>query len=589
MIKIKTKWDLNLFYKSANDPQIKKDVEKAKIASVNFEKKYAKKDDYLKNEDKLLKTLQDYEKLELTDGTKPILYFHYRKDIDGKDLEAEASLNKLVNELTEYENKTLFFGLRLGKIEKKLQDRFLKSKKLAKYHYLLKKTFETSKYNLTEPEEKIMNLKNLPSYNLWVSGVKKSISKKTIKFKGKTMSIGEAQYQVANFNTKNRRVLNKMIAEKLDIVSDFAESELNAVVLNKKISDELRGFKNPYSATILGYENNEKSIINLVNTVTDNFKISNRFYILKKKLLKLKTLEYSDRSAKIGKTNKKISFTDAYKILHPIFKDVDPEYASILDKMLSNGQIDVYPRLGKTGGAYCSSSTNMPTVVLLNQTDDFKSLMTFAHEMGHAIHSELSKSQPVFYEEYVIPVAETASTFFEQLVFTKIFETLNNKDKIVALHDKIQGDIETIFRQIAAFNFETELHNSIRAKGSLSSDEIGELHNKHMKTYLGPVFKMQKIDGLAFVTWSHFRRFFYVYAYSYGQIISRALNVEYKKDKNFGKKIKQFLSAGGSKSPDDIFKDIGINTTKPNFFKNALFSIEEDIKKLEELTKSTKI
>ena len=364
---------------------------------------------------------------------------------------------------------------------------------------------------------------------------------------------------------------------------------MNAVVLNKKISDELRGFKNPYSATVLGYENGEKSIINLVDTVTGSFGISNRFYKLKKKMLKLNTMEYCDRSAKVGSTKKKISFKDAYEILHPIFKDADPEYAKILDSMLSNGQIDVYPKLGKTGGAYMSASTNVPTVVLLNQTDDFKSLMTFAHEMGHAIHSELSKSQPVIYEGYVTPVAETASTFFEQMAFDVMFEKLNEKEKVVALHDKIQGDIETIFRQIAAFNFETELHNSIRAKGLLSADDIGELHNKHMSAYLGPAVKMQKIDGLNFVTWSHFRRFFYVYSYSYGQIISRALNDELKKDKNFGKQIKKFLSAGGSKSPDNIFKDIGIDTTKSDFFKNAVLSIEKDIIKLEQLVKSVKI
>ncbi|MBT3282587.1 hypothetical protein HON59_01090 [bacterium] len=589
MPKIKTKWDLNLFYKSASDPQIRKDVEKTKKASLDFEKKYVKKDDYLKTEDKLLKALQDYEELLLVDGSKPILYFHYRKDINGKDLEAESNLNKLINELTEYENKTLFFGIKLGKIEKKLQEKFLKSKKLAKYRYLLEKTFETSKYDLTEPEEKIMNLKSLTSYGLWVNGVEKSISKKTVKFKGKTMSVGEAQNKISSLNTKDRRTLHKDIAEKLELVSDFAESELNAVVLNKKISDELRGFKNPYSATILGYENNEKSIISLVNTVTDNFKISNRFYALKKKLLKLKTLEYSDRAAKIGNTKKKISFDDAVKTLRPILKEVDSEYVEILDRMLSKGQIDVYPRLGKTGGAYASSSTNVPTVVLLNQTDDFNSLLTFAHEMGHAIHSELSKSQPVIYDGYTTPVAETASTFFEQLVFGAIFETLSDKEKVIALHDKIQNDVQTIFRQIAAFNFETELHNGIRAKGSLSADEIGELHNKHMKAYLGKSFKMQKIDGLAFVTWSHFRRFFYVYAYAYGQIISRAMNDKFKEDKSFGKQIKQFLSAGGSKSPDNIFKEIGIDTRSPDFFKKALLSIEDDIKKLEQLVKSTKI
>lgn len=586
MKKIKTKWDLSLFYKSAKDPKIKKDIEKAKNAYILFEKKYAKKDDYLKNENKLLKAFQDYEKLAKSEGDKPILYFHYRKDLNGKDIEAEANLNKIISELTKYENKVLFFSLKLGKIEKKLQKKFLNSAKLKKYNYLLKKIFETSKYDLTESEEKIMNLKSLPSHGLWVDGVEKALSGQTVKFKGKEISIGEAQNKVGSLNTKERRALQDNIFEKLKEVSSFAESEINAVMINKKINDELRGFKSPYSATILGYENSEKGVLNLVDTVSKHFYISNRFYNLKKKMLGLSSMQYADRSAKIGKTNKKISFDEAYKIIHPILKDADSEYADILDRMLHNGQIDVYPKVGKTSGAYASSSTNVPTVVLLNQTDDFNSLMTFAHEMGHAIHSELSKkTQPTIYESYVISAAEVASTFFEQIVFDAMFEKLNDKEKIVALHDKIEGDISTIFRQIACFNMEVELHNSVREKGAISAKDMGRIHNENMKKYLGPAFKMRELDGYFFIRWSHIRKFFYVYAYAYGQIISRALNEKFKEDKNYGKQIKTFLSAGGSKSPDDIFKDIGIDTTKPDFFKTGLKSIEKDIIRLEKLTK----
>lgn len=583
MIKIKTKWNLNLFYKSEKDPQIRKDIEKFKNIASIFEKKYSNTENYLKNEDKLLQTLKDYEKLLLTDGGKPFLYFYYRRDLDGKDKQAQANLNKLTEELAEYENKILFFILKLGKIDRKTQSKFLKSKKLLKYNYFLKKIFETSKYDLTESEEKILNLKNLPSYDMWVNGVEKSISKQIIEFKNKQMSIGEAQYQIPNLNYKERRILYGKIIDKLKTISDFAESEMNAIVIDKKISDKLRGFDSPYSATILGYENKEKSVLNLIDIVTKHFYISNRFYKLKKKLLKLKTFEYCDRGAKIGNIKKKISFKDAYETLHFVFKNIDPEYARILDKMLSNGQIDVYPKLGKSGGAYCSSHTNTPTLVLLNQTDDFKSLLTFAHEMGHAIHSEMSKSQPIIYESYTTPVAETASTFFEQIVFDAMFDSLNKKEKITVLHDKIQNDIETIFRQVSAFNFEKELHSNIREKGFLSANEIGALHNKHMKKYLGSVVKMKDIDGLNFITWSHFRRFFYVYSYSYGKIISKVLSDNLKKDKNFAKNIRKFLLSGRSKNPDDIFKDVGIDMSKRDFFKNPLLNIEKDIENLEKM------
>src|SRR3989338_6579036 len=241
MEKSKTKWNLNLFYKSAKDPQIKKALEKIKKTSVFFEKKYIKKDDYLKKENKLLEALRDYENLIKLSGDKPFLYFQYRKDLDVKDTEAEANLNKLINELTKYENKILFFLLKIGKIEKKLQKKFLLSKKLQKYNYFLKKIFKTSKYDLSEEEEKIMNFKNMPSYSMWVDGVQKALSKQNVRFRGKEISIGEAQ-------------------------------------------------------------NKENSILKVAEIATKHSYMSNRCDKAKKKILKLDYTQYADRSARIGKT-----------------------------------------------------------------------------------------------------------------------------------------------------------------------------------------------------------------------------------------------------------------------------------------------
>jgi oligoendopeptidase F len=252
---------------------------------------------------------------------------------------------------------------------------------------------------------------------------------------------------------------------------------------------------------------------------------------------------------------------------------------------LKNGQIDVFPKKGKTGGAYCSSSTGLPTLVLLNHISSMNSVMTVAHEMGHAIHSELSKTQPEIYQGYSTAVAEVASTLFENFAFDEVFETLSDKEKIIALHDRINDDISTIFRQIACFNFELELHKEIRAKGFVPKEEMAKLMNKHISSYVGGVMKLKENDGYFFVNWGHIRRFFYVYSYAYGQIISKALYAEYKKDKNFISKIEEFLKSGGSKSPYEIFKSIGIDTSKPEFFEAGLKQIEEDIKMLEKLTK----
>ncbi len=420
---------------------------------------------------------------------------------------------------------------------------------------------------------------------MWTQGQEKLLNQQTVLFKGKNIPLSEAQNLFSELPTPQRRKLDADISAVLKGISHFAESEINAVYTDKKINDELRGFKHPYSATILHYQNDEKSIMTLVETVTKYFSISHRFYKLKAKLLKENKLEYSDRAAKVGEIKVKLTFDDTLKILRSAFEKVDPAYVEILDRYMENGQVDVFPKKGKRGGAFCSSNIGLPTFVMLNHVDNLKSLKTFAHEMGHAIHAEFSKSQPPLYEGHTISVAEVASTLFENFAFNEVFEKLSDAEKIIALHDKINDTIGTIFRQIACFNFELELHTTIRANGSISKEDIAKLHNKHMKAYLGPLFDIKEDSGYFFVSWPHIRYSFYVYSYAYGELISRALYKKYQQDPNYISKIEEFLAAGGSKSPEKIFKDIGIDTSKPEFFVDGLKIIEEDIKKLEKLVK----
>jgi oligoendopeptidase F len=253
--------------------------------------------------------------------------------------------------------------------------------------------------------------------------------------------------------------------------------------------------------------------------------------------------------------------------------------------MLKNGRIDIFPKKGKKGGAFCSGGINIPTIVLLNHLPDLDSVMTMAHEMGHAIHTEYSKQNLPIYQDYTISAAEVASTFFENIIFEEIFAKLSDSEKVIALHDRIQDYVSTVFRQIGCFNFELDLHTELRAKGSLSGAEIAALHNKNMSAYLGKTVVMKENDGYMFVDWGHIRNYFYVYSYAYGILISRAMYEKYKADNTYIEKVKQFMVAAGSMSPDDIFKSIGIDTSKPEFFEQGLLSIKKDIERLDKLTK----
>jgi oligoendopeptidase F len=584
----KTDWDLKQFYSSIDDPKIKKDVDVLEKKYKAFEKKYKDKTDYLKNPKKLLTALYDFEALG-ADPFLPSLYTHLASDLNSSDEKMQALSTSLSMRLTKINNRVIFFPLAINKIPKPFQKKILADKKFAYFKYSLKMSFDTAKYDLTLAEEKILNLKSLPSYSLWVRGVEKSLNEKTIDYGGKNIPISEALSLIRTLKIPDRYEVHEKTLAKIKEVADFSTSEINAIYINKKINDELHGFSKPYSNTLLYHEISEKTLSQLRESVKKWQKVSHDFFALKAKLLKLDTLHYPDRGVGIGENKKKISFDEAVKILSSSFEKIGPWYAQTFQSFLEKGQVDVFPKVGKTGGAYCSGGSNRPTFILLNHIENFDSVMTFGHEMGHAFHTELSKKQGLTYQGYSTAVAEVASTFFENIVFEETVGELTKQERIFAMHDRIDDDIQTIFRQMACFEFELELHESIRAKGNVSKEEIAALMNKHMQSYLGPVFKLAPDDGYFFISWSHIRNFFYVYSYAYGQIVSKALYKKYREDNSFFKKIEQFLSAGGSKSPEQIFKDIGIDTNKSDFFELGLKSVAEDIKLLEKLAKEEKL
>lgn len=586
--KTQKEWNFKkLFYTSPRDPQITKDIASAKRAILAFEKKYKNQTGYLKSDTKLLQALNDYTRLhEKAFDSKPLYYLGLLLTAESDNTIARALQNKLSQELTEYGNKVIFFTLNLGKIPVKQQKIFLRSKKLKKYHHFLEQIFVWGKYDLSESEEKIKNHLSTPAYSMWKEGVSKVRSQQTVRFKGKDIPIEEGINMLSTLPKGQRRKLwNDIVDTYGENVGDFAEAEMNALLTYKKTMDDLRGFKHPYSSRILSNENTEKEVAMLAKVVTEHYPLCHRFYNLKKNILGLSHLEYVDRLARIGKINRKFTYLEALKRTQRAFEAFDPEFREILDFLAARGHIDVMPKKGKRGGAFCASTYGHPTMVLLNHTPTFTSVTTLAHEMGHAIHAEMSKGQLPMECEAGIAIAEVASTLFENTVFDDLFETLNDKEKIIALHDKINASMATIFRQIAFYNFEVELHETFRKEGYLSKSTMGNMFNTHMEAYLGKAMRMHERDGNSFIYVGHFRNPFYVYAYTYGELISSALYARYKADPSYVKEIKYFLSAGSSMKPSDMFKHIGIDTTKPSFFKEGLKNIEQDIDMLEKLTK----
>lgn len=580
---MRTEWNLSLLYDSLTDPRLERDVKKTERAHASFAKTYKDGTAWLVEPKVLFTALEAYWALSTLPGERALYYAYYTRELNGARADADALLMRLEERLTKAGALVLFFEVRLAKVSKEQQRKFLKAPELAPYRYYLERLFISGKHTLDETEERLLALTSASRSSLWVSGVDKLVNKQVVTVGKETMPINEALSRAGNYTTsKKRRAWSVAILEQLKSISEFPESEMNALYTNAKVSDELRGFKEPYDATIMSYDNTPKSVLALVEAVSKGFSIAHDFYRLKSKILG-EELTYADRSAPVGTLHKQVDFGKAVATVRKAYADMEPGFAELLDTFLAEGRIDVYPRVGKAGGAYCSSSTVAPTYVLLNHTNDLRSLSTLAHEMGHAIHSEYSKAQPVHYQNYTMSVAETASTFFERVVFNNVFETLTDKEKAIALHGRIQEDIATVFRQVAFFNFELELHRRVRTEGWVPKEEMARMFSKHLRSYLGKSVTVDDLDGYSFIYIGHFRRPFYVYSYAFGLLISNVLYEKYREDATYLKKIVQFLRAGGSDTPEHIFKQIGIDVTKPEFWETGLQTIKRDIQTLKKL------
>ena len=594
---MKTEWNLTSFFNGDNDLNIEKKRNEAKTKCYAFINKWKKRNDYLKNSKALKQALDEYEKILHyygTDGGEGI-YFWLRSAKDQLNTNVKAKLNKSHDFSTKIENDLLFFELNLAKVDAKTQKKFLNDFILKDYKHHLECTFKNAKYLLTEPEEKILTLMSKTSYSNWVKMLSAFLSKEeriVLDYDGKLKmkTFEEIVSLTMSIKKKVRDGAAKEINDILLKHLDVAESEINSILENKKVTDELRKFERPDSARHISDDIDTKVVDTLIETVSKRFDISKRYYNLKAKLLGVKKLKYYERSVPYGKVDKKYSFDEAVKLIRNVFGKLDSYFLDKFNSFLDNGQIDVYPKKGKKGGGFCVHFKLIdPAFILLNYIGKVHDLTTIAHEMGHAINNELMREkQNALNFEAPLSTAEVASTFMEDFVFQEILGEANDEQKLSLLINKLDNDIAAILRQAACYKFEMELHKEFREKGYLSKEEVGKIFQRNMASYMGNSVEQSEGSENWWVSWSHIRHSFYVYSYVSGLLISKALQAEVKKNPKFIEKVKEFLSVGVSKSPREIILELGMDITKKEFWEKGLNEIDSLLKETEKLAKKLK-
>ncbi|MCK9393925.1 M3 family metallopeptidase, partial [bacterium] len=389
--KIKTSWDLSPLFDGDNDKNIGEERKKVKESTKKFINKWQNRTDYLEDSRLLKEALDDYEYWNKFFGPncREIYYFNRRSSQDQTNTDVRAKSNQASDSALKIQNEMEFFYLSLGKITPNKQKKYLETKDLKDYHYFLEKIFAQAKYFLSEKEERILNLKSATSYSNWAEMTSTFISKEekvVLDENGKKVSksFEEIMTLISSKKKKVRDSAAKGLNEILEKHSDVAEHEINSILQDKKVNDELRGFDRPDAARHIS-DGIESSVVDvLVEAVRSRYDISARFYKLKAKLLKTPKLAYYERNVAFGKMDKKYDYEEALNLVLKVFKNLDEEFFDILKSFSNNGQIDVFPKKGKRGGAYCAHALLLqPTYILLNYTNELNDVLTIAHEAGH--------------------------------------------------------------------------------------------------------------------------------------------------------------------------------------------------------------
>lgn len=594
VLKKQIHWDLKDLFDGDDDPLIEEKRKTVEKKGYEFISKWKKRKDYLKDPAVLKQALDEYEQWKAycgSDGDEGY-YFWLRTSQDQNDPALKARFNKIEDFSRKIENDIQFFQLRIGKIPKKDQGKFLDYKGLKEYRHLLERIFAESRYLLSEPEERIMNLKSSTSYSNWIKMTSGSLAKEERQVllensNRETRTLSEIS---SLMNSKDKNVRDSAAKAFNDILSknaEVAEAEMNSILANKKTDDELRNISRPDLSRHISDDIDSEIVDALLKSVSERFHISAGYYRLKARLLGLKKLKYHERNIEYGNIDKKYSYSDSIRLISKVFKNLDSRFNDILSEFIDSGRFDVYPRKGKGSGAFCIHHLiSQPTYILLNHTDKLNDVLTLAHELGHGINNELIRErQNALNFGTPTSTAEVASTFMEDFVLQEILRKADDELRLAIMMKKLNDDVSTIFRQVACYRFEQELHREFRNKGYLSVVEIGKLFQQHMAAYMGDYVEQSAGSENWWVYWSHIRYFFYVYSYASGLLISKSLQNFVKDEPLFIDKVKEFLSAGLSDSPKNIFRKLGVDITDRKFWDKGLDEIEKLLHETKELAK----
>ena len=353
---------------------------------------------------------------------------------------------------------------------------------------------------------------------------------------------------------------------------------------------EMRGFKSPLHETLFNSRMEAQTLNAMLDAMKESLPAFRKYLRVKGQLLGSKNgLPFFDLFAPLGEMNKKYTYEDAKKIVEENFRTFSDSLANFAKKAIDSEWIDVYPREGKIGGAFCEDLHAIgQSRVMLNYGETFSDIVTMAHELGHGFHNECVKQESILNSDYPMPLAETASIFCETIVKKAAIKTASKDEAFAILEMELGDSTQVIVDIYSRFLFESELFKR-RKDSSLSTEELNELMLWAQKEAYGDGLDHEYLHKYMWACKPHYysaNANFYNFPYAFGLLFAKGLYAEYeKKGRAFVKDYESLLSVTGKNKIADVTRLMNIDIQNIDFWRSSLKTIEQDIEKFLDLSK----
>jgi oligoendopeptidase F len=461
----------------------------------------------------------------------------------------------------------------------------------------------TRPHLLSEPEERVLAEKSVTGTAAWTRLYEEQLSSVQVVIGSEEpMPLDAALSRLQSPSRSTREAAATAITAALAPGLRTRAYIYNTLLADKSTDDRMRTYSTWVSSRNLANQASDDAVKALVDAVTARNDIPQRWYKLKASLMGLDQLTFWDRNAMLSiepptvpsqgasglsaNPTDPIAWSEAKSIVLDAYHSFSPELGSAAKEFFDNPWIDVPVRAAKQGGAFCAPTVpGLNPFLLLNYSGTRQEVLTLAHEMGHGIHFLLSgQNQSIFELSMPLTVAETASVFGETVTFGRLLDAETDPyRRLSLLAGNVDGQIATVFRQVAMWRFEDLCHRQRRDQGEMSVDAIGSNWMKTQNELFGGT-----VDATGYESWWSYIPHFvhvpgYVYAYAFGQLLALSVYQRYlETGPSFVPDYIDLLKAGGSRSPEGLAAMVGCDLRDPSFWAAGLDLVDRTLKEAEE-------